>query len=102
MSTLATIRLTNLFLIDLSFLKINLTIPYQSTSQKSLLESYRKQERQVRGKQGTVEFLAKQKAVQAVTAQTASNFHGRGDWIRTSDHLNPIQVRYQAALRPDS
>jgi hypothetical protein len=27
--------------------------------------------------------------------------HGRGDWIRTSDLLNPIQVRYQAALRPD-
>ena len=27
--------------------------------------------------------------------------NGRGDWIRTSDHLNPIQVRYQAALRPD-
>ena len=26
---------------------------------------------------------------------------GRGDWIRTSDLLNPIQVRYQAALRPD-
>ena len=25
----------------------------------------------------------------------------RGDWIRTSDHLNPIQVRYQAALRPE-
>jgi hypothetical protein len=27
---------------------------------------------------------------------------GRGDWIRTSDLLNPIQVRYQTALRPDS
>ncbi len=27
--------------------------------------------------------------------------YGRGDWIRTSDLLNPIQVRYQAALRPD-
>ena len=26
---------------------------------------------------------------------------GRGDWIRTSDPLNHIQVRYQAALRPD-
>ena len=26
---------------------------------------------------------------------------GRGDWIRTSDHLHPMQVRYQAALRPD-
>ena len=27
---------------------------------------------------------------------------GRDDWIRTSDPLNPIQVRYQTALRPDS
>jgi hypothetical protein len=26
---------------------------------------------------------------------------GRGDWIRTSDLLNPIQVRYRAALRPE-
>ena len=26
----------------------------------------------------------------------------RGDWIRTSDPLRPRQVRYQAALRPDS
>jgi hypothetical protein len=27
---------------------------------------------------------------------------GRGDWIRTNDPLLPKQVRYQAALRPDS
>ena len=27
---------------------------------------------------------------------------GRDERIRTSDPLNPIQVRYQAALRPDS
>ena len=27
---------------------------------------------------------------------------GRGDWIRTSDPLRPRQVRYQAALRPES
>ncbi len=26
--------------------------------------------------------------------------YGRGGRIRTGDHLNPIQVRYQAALRP--
>ena len=26
----------------------------------------------------------------------------RGDRIRTCDHLHPIQVRYQAALRPDA
>ena len=25
---------------------------------------------------------------------------GRADWIRTSDHLHPMQVRYQAALQP--
>ncbi len=27
---------------------------------------------------------------------------GRGETIRTSDHLIPNQVRYQAALRPES
>ena len=27
--------------------------------------------------------------------------YGRGDWIRTSDHLHPMQVRYQAAPRPE-
>ena len=26
--------------------------------------------------------------------------HGRGDWIRTSDPLHPMQVRYQTALLP--
>jgi hypothetical protein len=26
--------------------------------------------------------------------------YGRGGRIRTGDHLNPIQVRYQAALHP--
>jgi hypothetical protein len=31
----------------------------------------------------------------------ALDLAGRGDWIRTSDHLHPMQVRYQAALRPD-
>ncbi len=32
-----------------------------------------------------------------------TNFYsyGRGGRIRTGDHLNPIQVRYQAALHPD-
>jgi hypothetical protein len=33
---------------------------------------------------------------------TNSTESGRGDWIRTSDPLRPRQVRYQAALRPDS
>jgi hypothetical protein len=28
-------------------------------------------------------------------------YHGRGDWIRTSDPLLPKQMRYQAAPRPD-
>jgi hypothetical protein len=28
--------------------------------------------------------------------------HGRGGQIRTADPLRPRQVRYQAALRPDS
>jgi hypothetical protein len=27
---------------------------------------------------------------------------GRDDWIRTSDPLTPSQVRYQAALHPES
>ncbi len=27
--------------------------------------------------------------------------YGRGGRIRTGDHLNPIQVRYLAALRPE-
>jgi hypothetical protein len=35
------------------------------------------------------------------TCENVKNF-GRGDWIRTSDPLRPRQVRYQAALRPDS
>lgn len=26
---------------------------------------------------------------------------GRGGEIRTHDHLHPMQVRYQAALRPE-
>ncbi len=28
-------------------------------------------------------------------------YFGRGEKIRTSDPLHPMQVRYQAALRPD-
>ncbi len=34
--------------------------------------------------------------------QSGQERNGRGDWIRTSDPLRPRQVRYQAALRPDS
>lgn len=26
--------------------------------------------------------------------------NGRADWIRTSDHLHPMQVRYQTAPQP--
>ena len=33
--------------------------------------------------------------------EPASPIYGRGERIRTSDHLNPIQVRYLAALHPD-
>jgi hypothetical protein len=29
-------------------------------------------------------------------------FFGRVDWIRTSDPLHPIQVRYRAAPPPES
>jgi hypothetical protein len=36
------------------------------------------------------------------SAQNGPSKSGRGDWIRTSDPLRPRQVRYQAALRPDS
>ena len=28
--------------------------------------------------------------------------NGRDDWIRTSDPLTPSQVRYQAALHPET
>jgi hypothetical protein len=27
---------------------------------------------------------------------------GRGERIRTSDHVHPMHVRYQAALRPEA
>jgi hypothetical protein len=33
---------------------------------------------------------------------TGSFRNGRGEKIRTSDPLHPMQVRYQAALRPDT
>ena len=29
-------------------------------------------------------------------------FIGRDDWIRTSDPLHPMQMRYQTALHPDN
>jgi hypothetical protein len=32
---------------------------------------------------------------------TPSQFNGRGGGIRTRDPLHPMQVRYQAALRPE-
>ncbi len=34
-------------------------------------------------------------------AVSYSEFNGRGGGIRTRDPLHPMQVRYQAALRPD-
>ncbi len=39
----------------------------------------------------------KQEATSAV-----ASLSGRGDWIRTSDHLHPMQVRYRAALHPEN
>ena len=30
------------------------------------------------------------------------NLTGRGERIRTSDHVHPMHVRYQAALRPEA
>gem|GEM_PF-4006923 len=37
-----------------------------------------------------------------VTSPYCSGKNGRGEKIRTSDPLLPKQVRYQAALRPDT
>ncbi len=38
--------------------------------------------------------------MQKETVIRQSLFIGRDDWIRTSDPLHPMQVRYRAALRP--
>jgi hypothetical protein len=32
----------------------------------------------------------------------SNNGQSRDDWIRTSDPLHPMQVRYRAALRPEN
>ena len=37
-----------------------------------------------------------------IAPASSLEFDGRGEKIRTSDPLHPMQVRYQAALRPDS
>jgi hypothetical protein len=42
------------------------------------------------------------KALRILVFTTFFEEFGRGDWIRTSGPLRPRQVRYQAALRPDS
>jgi hypothetical protein len=39
--------------------------------------------------------------VMRVLGADGGQIDGRGERIRTFDLLNPIQVRYQAALRPD-
>ena len=36
------------------------------------------------------------------TQSEGAEIGGRGDWIRTNDPLLPKQVRYQAALHPDT
>ncbi len=41
------------------------------------------------------------RALQFANAVVAKDENGRGDWIRTSDLLRPMQVRYQAAPHPD-
>ncbi len=45
---------------------------------------------------------ARHGAVCGTPLEPRNSKSGRGDWIRTSDPLRPRQVRYQAALRPDS
>ena len=42
-------------------------------------------------------FKNKKNAVKAIFC-----FYGRDDWIRTSDPLHPMQMRYQTALHPDN
>ena len=37
----------------------------------------------------------------AFARRRRQGFKSRGDWIRTSDPLHPMQVRYQAAPLPD-
>lgn len=45
----------------------------------------------------------KQKSQLALAFQfDKTSFNGRGEKIRTSDPLHPMQMRYQAALHPDS
>ena len=50
----------------------------------------------------TNEQSSRREALLVVMLTRISERFGRGDWIRTSDPLRPRQVRYQAALRPDS
>jgi hypothetical protein len=46
-------------------------------------------------------FARKKKRVSSYRLETLG-ITGRGGGIRTRDPLHPMQVRYQAALRPDS
>src|SRR5512145_725622 len=39
--------------------------------------------------------------VRSRTPASSAGTHGRGGGIRTRDPLHPMQVRYQAALRPE-
>src|SRR5229473_6914253 len=50
----------------------------------------------------TSEQSSRREALLLVMLTRISRRFGRGDWIRTSDPLRPREVRYQAALRPDS
>jgi hypothetical protein len=51
---------------------------------------------------GSAQGDARQRAIGGTPLEPRNSKSGRGDWIRTSDPLRPRQVRYQAALRPDS
>ena len=52
----------------------------------------------------TLQETSKGISLRRASIGLATGFHayGRGGRIRTGDHLNPIQVRYLAALRPET
>ena len=46
--------------------------------------------------------MSKQRIERGAGRRLVAGENGRGDVIRTHDPLHPMQVRYQAALRPDT
>ena len=75
-------------------------VRYGRTCRPALLQLWSRPSavRQVGSAQGD----ARQRAIGGTPLEPRNSESGRGDWIRTSDPLRPRQVRYQAALRPDS